>query len=222
MAWKPIVIDESFVSEGGERIVHIPEGYYLMEGVEVEPSPEDRAEDKHPYLNWHLKIAKGGRGFRGEPTVGKKLAWNCTMVSGKKGQFNNGRIINLTGIKAQADPLVNREIKTYKAFQAVATGLSGVFKGKLVTALIADGDDWVNDKGEHYKTSKIVALYPAAEYDDLAASMADAPAPRAPEPAKATSTRGRKAQEPAKEAEPEPSNDVPEDEDIDAIFASVR
>ncbi len=214
MAWRAIVIDESFTAEGTGGVVHVPEGYYLMEGVEVEPSPEDRDEDKFAFLLWHLKVVKGPAG-----SVGSRLKWGpCTMKEGA--QFNNGRLINLVGIKAQADAIMGKKLPTYKAFQSLATGMTNVFKGKRVTALVADGEPWTSPKsGEKYPTSKIVSLFPAEEYDDLAASMADLPAAKKAEEKPA---RGRK--DPVKE---EPATAVvddatPEDTDIDALFANIK
>lgn len=213
--WNSFKIDDSFLSEGSGGVVHVPEGYYLGEGAEVEPSPEDRDPDKFPYLLWHLRIVQGPQG-----TAGKILKWGpCTMKAGA--QFNNGRIINISGIKEQATKLLGLDVNSHVRFVAVAGKLGGVFKGRKVTMLVADGEPWKSPRsGDIYETSKIIEIYPADDFEKLIGSVVT-PTPSAPKSPPKSGPKAKKA-DPEPEAEPEALSQEEELAKLDALFAEIK
>lgn len=213
-SWNSFKIDDSFLSERGGGVVHVPEGYYLGEGVEVEPSPEDRDPDKFAYLLWHLRIVQGPQG-----TAGKILKWGpCTMKA--EAQFKNGRIINRSGIKERVTQLLGLDMNSHAKFVAVAGKLSNVFKGRKVAMLVADGEPWKSPRsGEIYETSEIIEIYPADDFEKLIGSVVT-PTPPAP---KSPPKSGPKTKE-APKAEPEPEVLSQEEElaKLDAMFAEIK
>jgi hypothetical protein len=220
MAWAAFEIDDSFFSKGTGGIVYVPEGYYLAEGVKIEPSPEERdgsnPEDKgYQFLLWHTKIVKGPAG-----TIGKVLKYGpCTMK--KDAQFNNGKIIHTVGMAEELEAkLKGTRIDSHKKFVGLAEALSKKFAGRKLTILVADGEPYIDKKGNRWSTSKIVDIFPAEDYEAMAsATVASAAVADAPQPAKGKKAAAEEAVEAPKAAKGKAKEDI--EAEVQNLFADL-
>jgi hypothetical protein len=118
MSWKSVTIDSSITRFGGEGLIHVLEGNYLLQLKKLEPSPEDRdyagekGEPQLPFMQFHLQIEDGPDG------IGKTLRYTGMLAPAKEdgsgGSWSLGRALHALG----ADPskIVGVQYPTYAHF----------------------------------------------------------------------------------------------------------
>lgn len=151
MPFKPYRIDDSVARVGSQR-PYLVEGYYLMEVVSVDPSPQDHRSDD-PFLTWNLRVVEG------PAHVGRMFPYVSTMKP--DAQFSLGRI--LTAISPDMPKkLQGKEVNTYSQHQQLASALERATKGKRVVALATDGRP-VNGR----PTTDLSQMFPESDWGSL-------------------------------------------------------
>lgn len=153
MAWSPVTIDDSILSEGGAGRIRVDDGDYLGVVAGIRTTSEDY-EGPAAWI-WQLRIKEG------PSSVGRTIGQWGTFKEGA--QFGNGQILSLLGAKAIAESLSGQTIGTFKLFQDLARKVLDKVKGKEVGFYASE------DPSSGGKYSRINEIYSSDEYRERAA-----------------------------------------------------
>jgi hypothetical protein len=178
MPFEPFTFDESAAQTEPGR-PHVPEGYYLFEGVKIEPTAADYAKTTGIYAT--VKFVAGpetspdsgiGREMRDYSALGGKKT-----SDGRGTQFGIGQLLGAFGMTDIAKKLPGMNIDSYAKLEALCRNLSALFAGKRACGLVADQP---GTQGRAF--SGIEEWLPASDWDTLKKARLSA-VPAAPRPA---------------------------------------
>lgn len=155
MPFQPVSFqDESFKAGSGPGARYLPRGVYLMEIVDVEPSPEDH--EGYPYWRWRLSVVSGSEGVA--PGTGRREI--TTLKQGAK--FSVANMLSAVGVNVDDFAKKVGTISTYDQFVRVTASVAKSVKGRRLAAIY---DDDAPYNGQ--PASKLVSVHPADQYNAI-------------------------------------------------------
>jgi len=160
MPFEPFAFDDS-VTRTQEARARVPEGYYLVEAADVQPTPEDVKGTTGIWVTW--RIVQGPKHAPGMG-VGQPLPQFNTFK--KDAQFGFAGMMGAVGMETVAKSLAGRQIPSYQHFQALVGQLAARLKGKRAVALVAD-----QQSNQSRAFSGIESFSPADRWEGLSGAM---------------------------------------------------
>lgn len=173
MPFTPFSFDESVAQTEPGR-PHVPEGYYLLTKVRIEPTPEDYEKTTGVFTTFrfkegpsHAPDAGRGREMRDYATLG------AGVKNGRGSQFGFGMMLGAMGHANVAKRLAGTKMDSYGEFKGLIEAIDQRTGEVDVVALIADQ---AGNNGRPF--SSIEEYLPASEWANVKGSSFAAVAPR--------------------------------------------
>lgn len=162
MTFAPFAFDESVTQTEPGR-PHVPQGYYLLGKVKMEPTPEEYEKTTGVFTTFRFK-----EGPSNAPDAGKGreirdyTALGSGIKNGRGTQFGFGMLLGALGFANVAKKLVGQKINSYAEFKNLIEVIDQKVGEADVVALIADN---VGTTGRPF--SSIEEVLPASEWPNL-------------------------------------------------------